>query len=70
MLERFRAVLDGREVSVEIRQADVLAMDSLPGAWTDYDLIVTASMLEYVPGHVSQMLWEPCARGWPRTDTL
>jgi SAM-dependent methyltransferase len=49
MLERFHDALDGRAVSVEIKQADVLDMDSLPGAWTDYDLIVTASMLEYVP---------------------
>jgi 2-polyprenyl-3-methyl-5-hydroxy-6-metoxy-1,4-benzoquinol methylase len=49
MLERFHDALEGRAVSVEIKQADVLELDSLPGAWTDYDLIVTASMLEYVP---------------------
>ena len=49
MLERFRDALDGRGMAVETRQADVLDMDSLPAAWTDYDLIVTASMLEYVP---------------------
>ncbi len=49
MLERFRDALDGRGIAVETRQADVLDMDSLPGTWTEYDLIVTASMLEYVP---------------------
>jgi 2-polyprenyl-3-methyl-5-hydroxy-6-metoxy-1,4-benzoquinol methylase len=49
MLERFRDALDRRGVSVETEQADVLDMNSLPGGWTDYDLIVTASMLEYVP---------------------
>jgi SAM-dependent methyltransferase len=49
MLKRFRDALDGRGIAVETRQADVLDMDSLPGTWTGYDLIVTASMLEYVP---------------------
>jgi cyclopropane fatty-acyl-phospholipid synthase-like methyltransferase len=49
MLERFAGARHRRGVSVETRQADVLDMDSLPGAWTNYDLIVTASMLEYVP---------------------
>jgi cyclopropane fatty-acyl-phospholipid synthase-like methyltransferase len=34
---------------VEARQANVLNMDALPTAWANYDLIVTASMLEYVP---------------------
>ena len=34
---------------VELRQADVLRLEGLPDAWTDYDLIVSASMLEYVP---------------------
>ena len=49
MLERFGKALDRRGVSVETRQADVLHMNSLPATWTNYDLIVTASMLEYVP---------------------
>ena len=49
MLERFGKALDRRGVSVETRQADVLDMNSLPATWTNYDLIVTASMLEYVP---------------------
>jgi len=30
-------------------QANVLQLDELPTGWADYDLIVTASMLEYVP---------------------
>ena len=49
MLERFADARHRRCVAVETRQADILDMDSLPGAWTNYDLIVTASMLEYVP---------------------
>jgi SAM-dependent methyltransferase len=49
MLQRFRDALDGHGLSVETRQADVLDLTSLPGTWTNYDLIVTASMLEYVP---------------------
>lgn len=34
---------------VETAQANVLELDPLPDAWTQYDLIVSASMLEYVP---------------------
>jgi ubiquinone/menaquinone biosynthesis C-methylase UbiE len=34
---------------VELVQADVLALGALPAAWRNYDLIVSASMLEYVP---------------------
>jgi len=50
MLDRFRADLRRRAVDgVELVQADVLQPESLPAAWTTYDLIVTASMLEYVP---------------------
>jgi cyclopropane fatty-acyl-phospholipid synthase-like methyltransferase len=50
MLERFRASLARRGISdVELRQADVLQLEGLPEAWKDYDLIVSASMLEYVP---------------------
>ena len=49
MLERFRDARDGCGVSVVTEQADVLDMDRLPGTWTNYDLIVSASMLEYVP---------------------
>jgi hypothetical protein len=34
---------------VQLRQADVLALDTLPASWADYDLILSASMLEYLP---------------------
>lgn len=30
-------------------QANVLQLDELPVGWANYDLIVSASMLEYVP---------------------
>jgi SAM-dependent methyltransferase len=50
MLERFRATLGERGVEgIEVARADVLRLDALPAAWSDYDLIVSASMLEYLP---------------------
>jgi cyclopropane fatty-acyl-phospholipid synthase-like methyltransferase len=50
MLERFGQTLERLKIAVvEARQANVLNMDALPTAWANYDLIVTASMLEYVP---------------------
>jgi ubiquinone/menaquinone biosynthesis C-methylase UbiE len=50
MLNRFHETLETRGIqTVETNQADVLKMDTLPNTWRDYDLIVTASMLEYLP---------------------
>jgi ubiquinone/menaquinone biosynthesis C-methylase UbiE len=50
MLQRLRETLETQKIAVvETRQANVLDMDTLPTTWTNYDLIVTASMLEYVP---------------------
>jgi SAM-dependent methyltransferase len=50
MLDRFRAALERRGIAdVELAQADVLRLDQLPASWIGYDLVVTASMLEYVP---------------------
>jgi ubiquinone/menaquinone biosynthesis C-methylase UbiE len=50
MLERFEETLQTRKITVvEARQANVLNMEALPNGWTNYDLIVSASMLEYVP---------------------
>lgn len=50
MLERFRGTLRRRGIQgVELAQADVLELDRLPTAWGDYDLVVSASMLEYLP---------------------
>jgi cyclopropane fatty-acyl-phospholipid synthase-like methyltransferase len=34
---------------VTLTQANVLDLASLPSEWGDYDLVVSASMLEYVP---------------------
>ncbi len=50
MLDHFRekAVRRGIERLVTT-QANVLELDELPANWINYDLIVTASMLEYVP---------------------
>ena len=50
MLARFQAELESRGVAkVHLRQANVLELDQqLPSPWCNYDLIVSASMLEYV----------------------
>ncbi len=50
MLEAFRDTLRAQAIDdIEVRQADVLQLESLPSPWREYDLIVSASMLEYVP---------------------
>jgi SAM-dependent methyltransferase len=50
MLARFRAELDSRGITlVRLKQANVLELNQqLPPSWSDYDLIVSTSMLEYV----------------------
>jgi hypothetical protein len=35
---------------VQLEEANVLNLDALPESWADYDLILSASMLEYVRG--------------------
>ena len=50
MLERFRGALQRRGIQgVELARANVLALEQLPDAWRGFDLIVSASMLEYIP---------------------
>jgi len=50
MLELFRRTLRKRGIEgIDVAQADVLRLNALPASWSDYDLIVTASMLEYLP---------------------
>jgi SAM-dependent methyltransferase len=50
MIERFREALARSGIrDVEVEQADVLALGRLPASWKDYDLVVSASMLEYLP---------------------
>lgn len=50
MLSRFQKTLEARGVTkVQLSQADVLALETLPSSWTNYDLILSASMLEYLP---------------------
>jgi 2-polyprenyl-3-methyl-5-hydroxy-6-metoxy-1,4-benzoquinol methylase len=50
MLERFHLTLARQRIDVvETRQANVLELEGLPETWAQYDLILTASMLEYVP---------------------
>ena len=50
MLEHFRDTLRSRDIrDVELVQADVLDLARLEPSWCEYDLIVSASMLEYLP---------------------
>ena len=50
MLDRFHDGLRAREITgVDTARADVLELDALPRSWKGYDLVVSASMLEYVP---------------------
>jgi putative NADH-flavin reductase len=50
MLSRFRKHLASRKnLRVEVKQADVMDLQTLPSAWRDYDLVISTSMLEYLP---------------------
>jgi len=51
MLDKFSGWIrsEGAEDAISTRVQDVLHLGTLPETWNDYDLIVTASMLEYVP---------------------
>jgi SAM-dependent methyltransferase len=50
MLECFRQTLRRRKIAgIDVVRADVLRLDRLPSSWNHYDLIVSASMLEYLP---------------------
>jgi cyclopropane fatty-acyl-phospholipid synthase-like methyltransferase len=50
MLDRFRRDLARLDIPrVEVSESDVRELERLPPAWTNYDLIVSVAMLEYVP---------------------
>jgi cyclopropane fatty-acyl-phospholipid synthase-like methyltransferase len=50
MLDRLRVTLRERQVEdVDLIQADVLSLEALPTNWRFFDLVISASMLEYVP---------------------
>lgn len=50
MLERFRRTLREHALEgIDLAQADVLELHTLPTSWNNHDLIVSASMLEYLP---------------------
>ncbi len=50
MLDQFRDSLRTQAIDgVEVVRANVLELDTLPQGWKNYDLIVSASMLEYLP---------------------
>ncbi|MCX2975437.1 class I SAM-dependent methyltransferase [Halieaceae bacterium IMCC8485] len=50
MLERFSGNLLAHEIEgVDLFQADILHLEELPDGWNNFDLIVSAAMLEYLP---------------------
>lgn len=50
MLDQFRETLRTRAIeAVDIVQNDVLQLETLPADWHGFDLIVSASMMEYLP---------------------
>jgi SAM-dependent methyltransferase len=50
MIERFRRTMQRRAITgIDVVQANVLRLKELPASWTNYDLIVSASMMEYLP---------------------
>jgi cyclopropane fatty-acyl-phospholipid synthase-like methyltransferase len=50
MLARFQEHVTQQKIAnVHLREANVLALERLPPSWTNYDLIVSVAMLEYVP---------------------
>jgi SAM-dependent methyltransferase len=50
MLEDFRETLRTEGIEgVNVAQADVLELHTLPVGWNNYDLIVSAAMMEYLP---------------------
>lgn len=50
MLELFSSLLQQQgQHKVELCQANVLELEKLPVHWNSYDIIVSASMLEYIP---------------------
>src|SRR3990172_1007353 len=50
MLDIFRQWIttQGAE-NIEVKQADVLELNLLPQNWSDFDLVVSSTMLEYLP---------------------
>lgn len=52
MIERFRQTMQRQGIEgIDLTQANVLQLTGLPDSWTNYDLIVSASMMEYLPGN-------------------
>src|SRR5262249_21927300 len=50
MLDRLRASAERRRLAgIRLAEANVLELDALPASWRGYDLVVSASMLEYGP---------------------
>jgi cyclopropane fatty-acyl-phospholipid synthase-like methyltransferase len=50
MLENFRETLQTEAIEgVYVAKADVLELDTLPDGWKNFDLIVSAAMMEYLP---------------------
>lgn len=50
MMDRFRETMAARQITdIRLAQCNVLKLDELAPDWKDYDRVISASMLEYVP---------------------
>lgn len=50
MVDGFRQSVASRAIDdVRVVQADVLRLDTLPLGWSDYDVVVSSAMFEYLP---------------------
>lgn len=50
MLDVFQEWIAAQEAAdIELRQADVLELEALPSHWDQYDMVVSSTMLEYLP---------------------
>ena len=50
MLDIFRKWIKAQGAeNIELKQADILEIETLPSHWKEYDLIVSSTMLEYLP---------------------
>jgi hypothetical protein len=70
MLSRFPQTLEARAITrVQLRQADVLALDTLPDSWTDYDLIYRLRCSNTYRNRTSLAPWTGYVRIWYRAGT-
>jgi 2-polyprenyl-3-methyl-5-hydroxy-6-metoxy-1,4-benzoquinol methylase len=57
MLDIFQGwITENGATNIEVKQADVIEIETLPAHWKDFDLIVSSTMLEYIPHERVQLV--------------